>query len=113
MLHSKTKTELRQRFIDHLVLQQKAARTVQAYTAWIYDLAKFTHRPPDSLTPADVRTTRAASWLGRPTRRCTQPATLPAAIARSPPGPPPAAASGAAVTHAGAASSGTAEIVFM
>lgn len=56
MLHSKTKTELRQRFIDHLVLQQKAARTVQAYTAWIYDLAKFTHRPPDSLTPADVRT---------------------------------------------------------
>lgn len=56
MLHASNKTVLRQRFIDHLVLQQKAARTVQAYTAWIYDLAKFTRRSPDLLTPADVRT---------------------------------------------------------
>jgi site-specific recombinase XerD len=58
MLNSTRVSPLRQRFIDHLVLQQKAARTVQAYTAWLYDLAKFTHRSPDLLTPAEVR-----SWI--------------------------------------------------
>lgn len=49
---------LRQRFIEHLILQQKAKRTVQAYTAWIYDLAKFHHRAPDQLGQPEIR-----SWI--------------------------------------------------
>jgi len=49
-------TPLRQRFVEHLVLQQKAKRTVQAYTSWIYDLAKFHRRSPDQLGQPEVRT---------------------------------------------------------
>lgn len=48
-------TPLRQRFVEHLVLQQKAQRTVQAYTSWIYDLAKFHHRSPDQLGQPEIR----------------------------------------------------------
>ena len=53
-----TVSPLRQRFIDHLILQQKAPRTVQAYTAWVRDLAKFHHRSPDQLGPPEIR-----SWI--------------------------------------------------
>lgn len=48
-------TPLRQRFMEHLVLQQKARRTVQAYTAWVYDLAKFHRRSPDQLGQPEIR----------------------------------------------------------
>ncbi len=48
-------TPLRQRFVEHLVLQQKAKRTVQAYTSWIYDLAKFHKRSPDQLGQPEIR----------------------------------------------------------
>ena len=48
-------TPLRQRFVEHLILQQKAPRTVQAYTAWIYDLAKFHKRSPDQLRQPEIR----------------------------------------------------------
>jgi len=41
--------------VEHLVLQQKAQRTVQAYTAWIYDLAKFHHRSPDQLGQPEIQ----------------------------------------------------------
>jgi len=51
-------TPLRQRFAEHLVLQQKAKRTVQSYTGWIYDLAKFHHRSPDQLGQPEIR-----SWI--------------------------------------------------
>jgi len=49
---------LRQRFIEHLILQQKAPRTVQAYTGWVRDLAKFHHRSPDQLGQPEIR-----SWI--------------------------------------------------
>jgi len=48
-------TPLRQRFTEHLVLQQKAKRTVQAYTSWIYDLAKYHRRSPDQLGQPEIR----------------------------------------------------------
>jgi len=41
--------------VEHLVLQQKAQRTVQAYTAWIYDLTKFHRRSPDQLGQPEIR----------------------------------------------------------
>lgn len=46
---------LRQRFIEHLILQQKARRTVQAYSAWVYNLAKFHQRSPDQLGQPEIR----------------------------------------------------------
>lgn len=46
---------LRQRFIEHLILQQKAKRTVQAYTSWMADLAQFHRRSPDRLGPPEIR----------------------------------------------------------
>jgi site-specific recombinase XerD len=49
---------LRQRFIDHLILQQKAPRTVLAYTAFVRDLAQFHRRSPDRLGPPEIR-----AWL--------------------------------------------------
>ncbi|MBX3733050.1 MAG: phage integrase N-terminal SAM-like domain-containing protein [Verrucomicrobiae bacterium] len=48
-------TPPRQRFTGHLLLQQKAKRTVQAYTAWIYDLARFHKRSPDQLRQPENR----------------------------------------------------------
>lgn len=51
-------TPLRQRFAEHLVLQQRAKRTVQAYTAWVYDLARFHRRSPDQLGQP-----RIAAWI--------------------------------------------------
>ena len=52
------KSALRQRFIDHLILQQKARRTVEAYTDWIRRLAAFHHRSSDLLGPPEIR-----SWV--------------------------------------------------
>jgi len=49
---------LRQRFIEHLILQQKAARTVQAYTSYVADLAQFHGRSPDQLGQPEIR-----SWI--------------------------------------------------
>ncbi len=45
----------RQRFLEHLILQRKAPRTVQAYTAWVRDLAKFHHRSQDQLGHPEIR----------------------------------------------------------
>lgn len=50
--------ELRQRFIDYLTLRQLAKRTVESYTGWIYQLAKFHHRSPDQLGNPELQ-----SWL--------------------------------------------------
>ena len=49
---------MRQRFIEHLILQQKALRTIQAYVAWIFYLSTFHHRSPDRLGPPEIR-----SWI--------------------------------------------------
>jgi integrase/recombinase XerD len=49
---------LRQRFIEHLTLQQKAARTVQAYTSCVADLSQFHGRSPARLGQPEIR-----SWL--------------------------------------------------
>lgn len=48
-------TPLRQKFIEYLTLQGKAPRTVQCYTSFIYDLARFHHAPPDTLTEAQLQ----------------------------------------------------------
>jgi len=49
---------LRQRFIEHLILQQKAARTVQDDTIYVADLAQFHGHFPDQLGQPDIR-----SWI--------------------------------------------------
>ncbi len=52
------KPSLRQRFTEHLILQQKAPRTVQAYVAWVRDCAVFLRKAPDLATPEELR-----SWF--------------------------------------------------
>ena len=52
------KSPLRQRFIDYLILQQKARRTVEADTDSIRHLYTFHHRSPDKLGQPEIRT-----WL--------------------------------------------------
>lgn len=49
---------LRQKFIAYLTLRQLALRTVQSYTEWIYQLAKFHRRSPDTLGHPEL-----AAWL--------------------------------------------------
>ena len=50
--------ELRQRFINYLTLRQLAKRTVQSYTEWIANLAKFHARSPALLSNAEI-----SSWF--------------------------------------------------
>jgi integrase/recombinase XerD len=50
--------ELRERFIKYLTLRQLAQRTIDSYTGWIYQLAKFHHRSPDQITNEDLQ-----SWF--------------------------------------------------
>ena len=50
-----TLTPLRQKFIQFLTLQGLAERTVQAYTAFVADLAKFHHKSPDLLSAPEVQ----------------------------------------------------------
>ena len=50
--------ELRQRFINYLTLRQHAYRTVQSYTGWIYQLARFHRRSPDLLGNEEIQ-----AWL--------------------------------------------------
>ena len=47
--------QLRKRFIEHLILQQKAQRTVQACTSWVRDFAAFHMRSPDQLGQPEIR----------------------------------------------------------
>ena len=46
--------ELRRRFIDYLTLRQLAPRTIESYTGWIYQLAKFHRRSPDLLVNSEL-----------------------------------------------------------
>ncbi len=50
--------DLRQRFVNYLTLKQLARRTVESYTGWIYQLAKFHHRSPDLLGNEELQ-----AWL--------------------------------------------------
>jgi len=50
--------DLRQRFVNYLTLKQLARRTVESYTGWIYQLAKFHHRSPDLLGNEEIQ-----AWL--------------------------------------------------
>ena len=52
------KGELRRRFINYLTLRQLAPRTVESYTGWIYQLAKFHRRSPDQLGNPEIQ-----AWL--------------------------------------------------
>ena len=47
-------TPLRQKFIQFLTLRDLAERTVDSYTSFIINLAKFRHRSPDLLSPDEV-----------------------------------------------------------
>lgn len=49
---------MRQRFVNYLTLKQLARRTVESYTGWIYQLAKFHHRSPDLLGNEEIQ-----AWL--------------------------------------------------
>lgn len=48
-------TPLRQKFIEYLTLNRKAARTVQCYVSFIYALAKYSRRSPDLLSAEDIQ----------------------------------------------------------
>jgi site-specific recombinase XerD len=48
-------TPLRQKFIEYLTLNRKAARTVQCYVSFIYALAKYYRRSPDLLSAEDIQ----------------------------------------------------------
>lgn len=48
-------TPLRQKFIEYLTLNRKAARTVQCYVSFIYALAKHYRRSPDLLSAEDIQ----------------------------------------------------------
>ncbi len=48
-------TTLRQQLIQELVLRGLAERTQEAYIDQVYHLAKYYHRPPDTLTEEEVR----------------------------------------------------------
>ena len=48
-------TPLRQKFIQFLTLQDLAERTVQAYTSYVVDLAKFHHKSPDLICAQEVQ----------------------------------------------------------
>ena len=50
--------ELRQRFVNYLKLKQLAQRTIESYTGWIYQLAKFRRRSPDLLGNEEIQ-----AWL--------------------------------------------------
>lgn len=50
--------QLRRRFVEHLTLQQKAKRTIQCYTSWVYQLTAFHRRSPDLLGQSEIR-----QWL--------------------------------------------------
>jgi integrase len=50
-----TMTPLRQRMITAMQMHGYSPRTHQSYLAAVRDLAKFTRRSPDLLTPADLR----------------------------------------------------------
>jgi integrase/recombinase XerD len=48
-------TPLRQRFIDELTRRNRAARTIQTYVEALARIARHFNRPPDQLTPEQVR----------------------------------------------------------
>ena len=48
-------TPLRQKFIEYLTLNRKAARTVQCYVSFVYALAKYYLRSPDLLSAEDIQ----------------------------------------------------------
>ena len=50
--------KLRQRFTNYLTLRQLALRTIQSYTDWMYQLAKYHDRSPDQLGNAEI-----SAWL--------------------------------------------------
>jgi integrase/recombinase XerD len=61
-------TPLRQRFIDELTRRNRAARTIQTYVEAVARIARHFNRPPDQLTPQQVRdfqlhlVARGLSW---------------------------------------------------
>ena len=48
-------TPLRQRFLDELARRNYSPRTVEAYLAGVVRLVRHTRRPPDQVSPDDLR----------------------------------------------------------
>jgi len=50
-------TPLRQqlRLLDYMQVRHFSVRTQQAYVRWVYDLAKHTHRSPDTLQDSELK----------------------------------------------------------
>jgi site-specific recombinase XerD len=51
----KNPTPLRQKFIEYLTLHRKAERTVHSYVSFLYALASFHHRSPESTDRKDLQ----------------------------------------------------------
>ena len=49
-------TPLRQQLIDCMKVRRFSIRTQQTYVRWVYDLAKCTHRSPDTLQDSELKT---------------------------------------------------------
>ena len=58
VLSTTASTPLRQKFVRDLTIRGKAQRTVEAYTYYVADLARFYHLAPDRLSYDQV-----ADWL--------------------------------------------------
>lgn len=48
-------TPLRQQLLDCMQVRHFSIRTQQAYVRWVYDLAKHTHRSPDTLQDSELK----------------------------------------------------------
>jgi integrase/recombinase XerD len=57
-LSTRTTTPLRQKYVRDLTIRGKAQRTIQSYTYYVADLARFHHQSPDQLSYDQV-----ADWL--------------------------------------------------
>ncbi len=52
---SKPTTDLRQKFINELILRGYSPRTIDCYVGWVYDLARYHHQSPDTLVNDQIK----------------------------------------------------------
>jgi integrase/recombinase XerD len=52
---SKPTSLLRQTYINELTLRGSSPRTIECYVAWVYDLARYYHKPPDQLSDGQLK----------------------------------------------------------
>ena len=52
---SKPTSTLRQTYINELTLRGLSPRTIECYVGWVYDLARYYHKPPDQLSDGQLK----------------------------------------------------------